>query len=508
MTGSERTPCFVYRLTISAVLLFSGILHLQDPMEFAQAINSYRIVSNSLAGYFATFLPLLQITLAVLLVNKALEFGAWALVAIMFSAFAVASFIGLSHDEPISCGCFATFSTQLTVGHVVFNGLASVLALIMTGSCARRLGHLDSVSNRKFSVKSTVAWRERAGFSVVELLCVIAIISILIGMLLPAIQSVRESARNTGCKNNLRQIGIAIHSFHSANRTLPDGTLGFSGTQTISLDDFPAWDIDPSYPVYLHKNQNTSWVTQILSFLEKDSLDSQLPRICTNRNSDFAIYKSTNPGIEKMTDIPEVCYVAAQELEVLQCPSDSPGDSPTPFGGSQPVFDPDKSRDAFVYFVADLEMAPTNYAVCSGAYSGGKVGLAEYEQFDGAFGSRIRKRIRDFRDGTSNTVLVGETLGQIEGQKRFFDNPWFFGFMARARSDLEWKSYHPIRSRGLELFGDSWFSHAAGFGSKHPGSVNFVFADGSVRAISRTVDWQSLYQASGIADGHVLDLNN
>jgi prepilin-type N-terminal cleavage/methylation domain-containing protein len=126
----------------------------------------------------------------------------------------------------------------------------------------------------------------RPGFTLVELLVVIAIIAVLIGLLLPAVQKVRESASNTRCKNNLKQVGLALHSYHDRNGAFPSGYI--SMTRSNGTDGGPGW----------------SWTAEILSDVEQGNLQSQI---------------NFSNGLPMAP--PAVC---TQLLAIYLCPSDSP----------------------------------------------------------------------------------------------------------------------------------------------------------------------------------------
>ncbi len=339
--------------------------------------------------------------------------------------------------------------------------------------------------------------------SLVELLCVISIVTILLSMLLPGVQSAREAARRTSCSNNLKNLGLAFLNHESAQKYLPPGTLGSLNTFVLNSRDVTATGY-PTSDYYLHHNQNTSWILFLLPYLEQDSLAVQIPGVCTDINKTYREYLRQNPRAPStLLDDSEVRVAMKRSLAILQCPSDNLS-SELPAvnsGGSQPLFVRDLDTDGFLFFEFNLPIAGTNYAACSGASSGGYQPHEDISKFVGAFGSRIRSRFANMKDGASNTIAIGETLGGITAGERKTINPWFFATMCRGRSDLEWLSNHSIRSPGLELIGDQWFAHQAGFASKHLGGANFCFADGSVRMIGRTIEIRSFYSLCGVADG-------
>ena len=132
-------------------------------------------------------------------------------------------------------------------------------------------------ANGKF-LEHEMRLKRQTGFTIVELLCVIAIIGILVGMLLPAVQNVRSVARNLSCKNNMRQIVLAASSFDAAHRRLPPGTLGFDGLLAIdSESEVSSWH-DPADSMYWQNAQHTSSLVLLLPYLELDVVHKDIPR--------------------------------------------------------------------------------------------------------------------------------------------------------------------------------------------------------------------------------------
>lgn len=353
------------------------------------------------------------------------------------------------------------------------------------------------------------------GFTLVELLCVIAIIGILLAMILPAVQSVREAARSVSCKNKLRQLAMATLQFEGSRYGLPPGTLGFDPTPWIYIpvngQDFYT---NENFPFFLAKNQNTSWLAFLLPFLEQGAIDDRLLPIALQNSSDYLSYRQQFPSAPVwIFQLTEIENVMQERIDLFLCPSDNLADDATAtLGGGQPIYHAPTGQDFFVSFPIarsgqddqPLLAGMTNYQGCSGAFAGGDNPLVEVARYDGAFESRRLRKISDFTDGLSNSVMIGESLGQIQDQERVFANTWLFASMARGRSDFKWKTSRPSGLIGLEMFGDAWVSSMVGFGSKHPTIVSLARADGGVNSISRELDIPTWYALCGITDGDVV----
>ena len=289
-----------------------------------------------------------------------------------------------------------------------------------------------------FQTQSTIR-QKRPAFTLVELLVVIAIIGILIGMLLPAVQQVREAARRTNCLNNLMQIGLATHNYEFANEKLPPGTINKTGP----IVNEP-------------KGQHISFLVQLLSYLEQQG-------IAENFDQSAGTYAPTND--------------AAREISIpsFLCPS---------YG-----WDSSLGSDNF---------AINNYAGC---HHGSETPIDVDN--NGVLYLNSEVTYGDIKDGASNTVLIGEMLpqaghlGWASGTRSTLRNTSeiFSGgsrrWNQRERDGLENDTVEETEEPEL---------HVGGFGSSHPGGANFCLADGSAQFLSSSIDAEVLSWVGNRAD--------
>ena len=323
------------------------------------------------------------------------------------------------------------------------------------------------------------------GFTLVELLVVIAIIGILIGMLLPAVQSVREAARRTQCSNNSRQIGLAALNFESANMRFP-----------AIISDVPQFDIQA----------DSNWFA-LMPFMEQEALQTAVYQHASNNASNQFTRKTTSTFGCDIYSAPVSGKVEFDSPPSLLCPSmDLPEvvidvEIQRSYGESSrvdylPVIGTFKSVDNFGRGVVTI-------GVSSDPSISGSTGLFHSVPYPG-------NSVSDVTDGTSNTMYVGESQGQTFGSQRteaysIYNNSGaainlavFFGnglsFLPNDEAYL-----NPILDEtGVQRYGLEQFS------STHPGTVNFTFADGSTHAISRNTDTSILDSLATCANGEVV----
>ena len=309
---------------------------------------------------------------------------------------------------------------------------------------------------------SCAAERVRRGFTLIDLLVVIAIIGILIALLLPAVQSAREAARLTQCRNNLRQIALSVHNYHDVNLTFPTADPGGGS------------DADSSISM-------ASTFVALLPFIEQAA---------NYRHYNFAL-PNFDPGNQA---------VVSQQLPFYLCPSMvMRRQVPFPAAG-----DP----------CSDFDEAPGSYAVC--------VGSLPYDQYWSYFGrpqpvcngaivysdsTDHITRFRDITDGTSYTAMVGESAWNISG---FSTNPscnngqnWGYTYWANPYpASTGFNTSPPFNPNTYILLDPNTFDQTLmRFRSDHSGGgANFLFCDGSVRFVMQYVD-QSVLTAIGSRNG-------
>ncbi len=279
----------------------------------------------------------------------------------------------------------------------------------------------------------------RNAFTLIELLVVIAIIAILIGLLLPAVQKVREAAARSKCQNNLKQIGLGLHNYHDANGGFPAGFVA-SNPNAATNETQPGW----------------GWSTYLLPYIEQNSLYSAL-------NLTLPVENST--GSANATNVLNV-------VRIYLCPSDSVGDTPIPVVN---YLDPSSTITAF---------GPSSYAACVGNDA---CDVFDMHPLNGVFYCNSQTRLTDITDGTSTTILVGErSRDQVEGiwagvptnaELRPGPRNQFLATatISPARGGMVLVHGHLINAVGDADGGLDDFS------SNHTGGANLLYGDGSIR---------------------------
>ena len=350
------------------------------------------------------------------------------------------------------------------------------------------------------------------GFTLVELLVVIAIIGILIGMLLPAVQQVREAARRITCANNIRQTVLAMHNYASANQVFPPGKNDSEGATRRTFDPIIRRPNDPT------DGQQYAWGTFILPFVEQQNL-FELFRAQTN-NWDLDV-----SDVFDANDQPVVSNIVPSFI----CPSDSSPDG-----------DFNRSLTHQAIDALGFMCAKSNYVAVAGVIdpsnSSGAVQQLNNPALDttrqtqwGMFGNNSRTGFGDIIDGASNVIAIGEraSITEVEAGFTGSDPVGGYGAIWHARPDRaadlipEFRTTPVRRSESLASLGalrDISTSGAVEFGvngirptegftsSFHSGGANVGLADGSTHFLPDNTSYQVLIDLTAMTDGRVVSI--
>lgn len=332
--------------------------------------------------------------------------------------------------------------------------------------------------------------RRKAGFTLVELLVVIAIIGVLVGLLLPAVQAAREAARRMSCGNNLKQIGLSLHTYHNTFNVMPPALLGSARYNNSGYHDSHG----------LVKN-TTGWML-LLPFIEAENVanlyDTSYLGVASNPyGQTLAAVEPQNKNITAMSS----------KLDWMICPSASSGGEVDSFN--------------HVFYQRNNAIR-TNYLFATGVFTDYNAPWRIYSADirRGTFGNDGAAKFADIQDGTSSTIAVGEAVGgaQRHGKTSSHYGPWGLsgthtcchGRVVTASSSVV---QHPLnQSRNYK---NDWHlnsiwrgdtrerSYAWVFSSQHPNGAQFVFNDDNVQFISETIDYETFCALNYIADGTV-----
>lgn len=288
------------------------------------------------------------------------------------------------------------------------------------------------------------------GFTLIELLVVIAIIAVLIALLLPAVQNAREAARRSQCKNNLKQIGLALHNYHDTHNILP-------------LQSPTCPNLNPP-----NGNKLWGWIPMILPFMDQ-----------------AAIYNSFN--FDLASSEPSNLQYLQKVHPAFLCPSD-------------PLANQLRQEEHIAASVGVISQA--DYATVVGDYKN-STGVGEIPAFGnvscgepvrGMISRRGRSaRFRDVPDGLSNTFCIGECIGALCVTQNWGGQS--FGTTA-----------HPINHMNASLQAsmpdnnNPRYDESVGFRSFHTGGCHFLLGDGSIRFINENISGET-YRAMGSRDG-------
>lgn len=338
--------------------------------------------------------------------------------------------------------------------------------------------------------------RNPRGFTLIELLVVIAIIAILVALLLPAVQQAREAARRSACKNNLKQIGLALHNYESTHSVLPAGYLWLDGT-AYSTRANPGYAIsnDP-----IDNHMGFAWGMLLLPFVEQPALYDQFntnlpcfdPANQTARETSLSVYLCPSDPYSDGTFVERDVNFAAASYAGNWGPA--LGQSTTPGDASDDV---------------NLDVTPAPGSQPSGA---------AFPACGGVLYRNSRTKFRDITDGLSNTLAIGERwngpildengdkISAGGGGHEIFENAW----AAACRDETDAGDDHghmvlfdgefgPNRAR-QDASGTYNYGPDRGVAAPHKGVSQFALCDGSVRGVSENIDlglYRSLCSRAG-----------
>jgi len=308
----------------------------------------------------------------------------------------------------------------------------------------------------------------RAGFTLIELLVVIAIIAILIGLLVPAVQKVREAAARSQCQNNLKQIALAAHGYHDAYKKLPPGYLN-EAAGTINTTG-------------ANTGQQIGVLAFLLPHIEQGPLDTVM------KNGAPAGYFGVRNTGTVWYGVSSTWSAANNTIPIFLCPQDNAQSAPNQF--------------AYIY---EWQPASNSGTVSGGVFGGattlgrtnymgvgGWMGYAQPTYYMGVFYNRSQVTLIGITDGTSNTLMFGETVGDTTTGTRNYSHTW----IASGSMPTAW---------GIDRTGTGGVSTWYTFSSQHTGMINFAMCDGSVRSLSTSISNSIFFSLGGATDGTTFD---
>jgi prepilin-type N-terminal cleavage/methylation domain-containing protein/prepilin-type processing-associated H-X9-DG protein len=346
----------------------------------------------------------------------------------------------------------------------------------------------------------------RTAFTLIELLLVIAIIGVLLGLLVPAVQKVREAASRITCQHNLGQVALAALNYESVNGVFPPGL----NVSPYSRDPNPGYNYPPPFA-----GPYAGCLAYLLPYIEQDNAYQQIPPTLFDPNTTAGAWASNYGPFDFEDGVDPAFWLGIGKgypkaantiIKTYLCPSDNMGSNPDPNlrvvdGGVFNGYPPRLACLVWLDWVYNIpnygrELGRTNYLGVMGAYGRVLPGDPDpthdqWRPYTGIYFANSRTQIADIMDGTSNTLAFGEWLGGLHNDgTRAREASWMGGGCMITKYGLA-PIYGP---KGNDY--SPWQ-----FQSRHTGIVNFAFADGHVVGISRTAYFWTYMAASGMADG-------
>ena len=315
--------------------------------------------------------------------------------------------------------------------------------------------------------------KKRYAFTLIELLVVIAIIAVLVSLLLPAVQQAREAARRSACKNNLKQLGLAMHNYHDVYHVFPPGWIGanpagpHTGLGSPDLTGFA---------------NGFAWGAMVLPYIEQGALYDQL---------EFSL---------PLTDPANASSIGVR-VSIFQCPSDPKPDTAAVTDSAGNSFTLGTSNYMGVFGIREIDECEIG--------SPPNVSATEQCRAEGVFYHNSKVAMRDMTDGTTHTIMLGERTTfypNLNNRSNPFYGTWM-GLVPNSDEGAERFLCHAEHNPNYALEKDSAglsIGDPGDFGSSHTGGAQFSLADGSVRFISENIDATTFQHLGQIADGHLI----
>jgi len=326
------------------------------------------------------------------------------------------------------------------------------------------------------------------GFTLIELLVVIAIIAVLIALLLPAVQQAREAARRTQCRNNLKQMGLALHNYHDSFNVLPPAILNSGRYNSATYHT-------ATNPIL----NTTGWVFLLPYIDQAPAYNMYNFNVCSSMSSPYGLPVAG-------TDATNVAVISSNQ-PWLNCPSH-------PFAGQSVTSGAGTASD----FYSRNQARRTSYAFSTGSFTdySGPYQSTSGDIRVGAFGNSGAARIGDITDGTSNSAFVGESWGGGNYKTSTSYGPWgLSGTHTSCHGYTPSASSTALTSANVAAYSADWGinrpylndalkrTYAWVFNSGHVGGAHFLMGDGTVRFLSENMDYLVLCKLTYIRDGNV-----